>query len=375
MFRRLWIGIAMGLAFALTAPSHVFATSSQLRDGLAKMAKEIIESTKGQPVSIGQFTPTKMPASNAGTGIEQILKAELEHLHPGVVQMTGLYEIKGDYILVPSISEPAMKEIKITIRIIESSTGDELGALKSSLRLDGTSTIAELVQLTGALPPKGDKIERNKEIQKRLEHPTVFIHGAQKTLISSQKNSPYAVQILVKPLFVDPKSAATPREARVEGGQAYVEIQKEELYEVKLYNNSHKDVAAAVSIDGLDVFHFTVDRDKHNRPKYTHFIIGPKDSVTVVGWHHTVDPNASDNFLSFLVTELGKGAASQAGIASRGQIGVIHVQFADCSPLRPGSKARGGTETGFGPPRKVKQQPVRYQIEPPHDFVTIRYNR
>ena len=44
-------------------------------------------------------------------------------------------------------------------------------------------------------------------------------------------------------------------------------------------------------------------------------------------------------------------------------------------PLPPGVKSRSGNETGFGPPREVKQQAVRYEIEPPHDFVSVRYTR
>src|SRR5437868_5351662 len=115
MLRRIWIGIVMGLALALTAPGKVSATSSQLQEGLAKIAKEILASTKDQPVSVGSFTPTKLPFSNAGTGIEEILKGELEQLHKGIVTTTALYEVKGDYALVVSPTDPSLKEIKIVV--------------------------------------------------------------------------------------------------------------------------------------------------------------------------------------------------------------------------------------------------------------------
>jgi hypothetical protein len=44
---------------------------------------------------------------------------------------------------------------------------------------------------------------------------------------------------------------------------------------------------------------------------------------------------------------------------------VIHVQLAKCHPLPEGASARGGNETGFGPPREVRQKAAHYEIEPP----------
>lgn len=81
------------------------------------------------------------------------------------------------------------------------------------------------------------------------------------------------------------------------------------------------------------------------------------------------------NYLSFLVTEYGHGAASQSGLSTRGNIGVISVQFSDCRPLAAGQSSPSGLETGFGPPLEVKGEEVHYEVEPPHDFVRIRYSR
>ena len=149
-----------------------------------------------------------------------------------------------------------------------------------------------------------------------------------------------------------------------------MKIDQNELYEIMIYNSSKEEVAVAVSIDDLDVFHFTEDRtDGH--PNYTNHIV-PRESETVIqGWHKSIHGN--ENVLSFLVTGYGQGAASKAGVTARGKVGVIHVQFAACSPLAPGAKS--ANETGFGPPIKVEQKVVTYDIKPPHDFVSIRYSR
>jgi hypothetical protein len=170
-------------------------------------------------------------------------------------------------------------------------------------------------------------------------------------------------------------------------GEPFVDVGLKDLYEVKVYNDSPREVAVALSIDGLDMFHFSSDRDASGRPKFSHFIVFPKGyrdpsdavgpeydgTLTIVGWHKSVA--GTENFLSFLVTEHGQGAVSQAGVKARGKVGVIHVQFSNCRPLAAGEKSAGGNETGFGPPRTVKQKPVRYEIEPPHEFVTVRYTR
>src|SRR5262249_47394271 len=211
--------------------------------------------------------PTGLRGSNAGVGLEEILKAELEKIHKGIVQANALFEVKGDYALVTSDTNREVKEIKIVARLIQTDSGEELVRLRSQTRLTGTSTLAELIQRTAALPPNGTKEERNKVTQNRLRNPSATTHGPQPTLISSTPNSPYAVELLVKPLGSHDNAA--PRAARAEHGQAFVDIQKDELYEVKIYNNSGRPVAVTLTVDGLDVFHFSKNRKSDGRPQFT----------------------------------------------------------------------------------------------------------
>src|SRR5262249_31360026 len=167
MHRLQRIAIISGLAAALAIPGQASA-SKELRDGIARIAKEILANTKDQPVSVGQFTPTNLPGSNAGVGLEQLLKLELEALHRGIVQANALYEVKGDYALVSSETTPGLKEIKILARLIQTDSGEELVRLRSQIRLTGTSTLAELIQLTAALPPSGTTTHSTNEIHQRL---------------------------------------------------------------------------------------------------------------------------------------------------------------------------------------------------------------
>src|SRR5262249_51926878 len=141
-------------------------------------------------------------------------------------------------------------------------------------------------------------------------------------------------------------------------------------------NNSPEEVAARVFIDGLDVFHFSDDRDPFDRtrPRFSHFIVPPRSSETIPGWHKSV--SGKKNFLAFLVTAYGEGASSQAGIPASGPVGVIQVQFSRCYPRQAGGRSRSpSNETGFGPPRAIKQEAVAREIEPPTDCVSVRYTR
>ena len=71
-----------------------------------------------------------------------------------------------------------------------------------------------------------------------------------------------------------------------------------------------------------------------------------------------------------------KGSASSQGIPASGPIGVIQVQFSRCHPVLPGAgKGSPANETGFGPPRKIDQEEVAREVEPPIDVVSVRYTR
>jgi len=298
----------------------------------------------------------------------------------------------GRYAFVKS-RDPEKSEltvVKISASIIDTDISETKAELPFSAEIDSNKEIAKNLQVTARLDPDGTKEDRNKIIAEAHdpEKRSVYVHGPGNTLASSALESLYAVEILAKPLEGHETQDAQPQKLRDEKKLAFVTLKQGDLYEVKLYNNSNKDVAATLSIDGLDQYHFTKDRDVDGRPRYTHIIVHPKGyrekgedgqeyiydgTATIVGWHNSVEHKPS--VLSFLVTGYGQGAVTKAGISARGKVGVIHVQFAHCKPLAPGAKAANGNETGFGPPRNIKQKVVNYEIDPPHDFVTIRYTR
>jgi hypothetical protein len=136
-----------------------------------------------------------------------------------------------------------------------------------------------------------------------------------------------------------------------------------------------------VTIDGIDIFHFSKNRDAKvsTKPRFTHLLVPPaehrEEGVLIVpGWHNTIE--AKDSFLAFLVTAYGKGASSKLGIPASGGVGVIQVQFSKSHFLKDEkSKGNPANETGFGPPRDIQQKAELREIEPATEIVSIRYTR
>lgn len=353
----------------LWVPGLANATE-ELRVQITVLAKHVLDVVKQQPVAVGSFTPIGQPHSNTGPGLESELTVALNNLTPAIVSVTARFEVKGDYGFHTS-KDPkhdGLKIVKIKARVLDRESGETLSDTPIEAVLTGTNSIGKIIQPTVHLPLEGTKKERNQLLDQATKHPQVIIDGVK---VKSSAQSPYSVEILAKPKTST--SALEIRQPRSEQGMAFVDLALEDVYAVRVTNNTEELTAVALTIDGIDMYYFSQDRNEKNQPKFSHTVFPPHGSDTIVGWHNQLE--GKDNYLSFLVTEYGKGAVTKAGITARGNVGVIHVQFAKCKLLPDDKSPRAGNETGFGPPVEKKQKAVRVEIDPPHDFVSIRYTR
>ena len=148
------------------------------------------------------------------------------------------------------------------------------------------------------------------------------------TKVRTKPDSPFAVEVLVKGPTDAAAKAKAPR--KDEKGRIFIDLAENDIYHLNLYNetkgNEKFDAAVTITVDGLDVFRFSDDKKSDGKPKFSHFVIAPNEKPsTIFGWHKTNSPESKANMLSFLVTEYGKGAASEAIKAPRGTTGVITV--------------------------------------------------
>src|SRR5439155_24915011 len=106
--------------------------------------------------------------------------------------------------------------------------------------------------------------------------------------VSTKAGSPYAVEVLVK--RSERYEPQTPHEDK---GFAFVELAKNDVYGLRLHNDSPHEAAVKVTVDGLSMFRFANQKAK-NGEAYQYVIIPPRSSVDVKGWF--IDLQHTDEF-------------------------------------------------------------------------------
>jgi hypothetical protein len=335
---------------------------------VAKGIQQLLTGRGEEAIAVGDFRGPAQIDTNFGPGFQQQLDAELRALKIRVDRKARL-SVTGEYLAVQDKNHPGLIAVRFIARVF-----DDKGEVLTTLQVDlkATSAIGKILSPTVSLHANGTREDRNEQIKEKLAKPEAHVRGTQ---VAAAADSPYAVEVLVKSHAAKQAQARTPQ---LDGGQAYVEIRRDEMYEIKLHNYSKLEAAVTVHIDGLDAFTFSDVRNKAGRSRYSHFIVAPGSSMVVVGWHKHNQP--PDNFLAFLVTQYGKGAASQTPQQAAGKVGVITVTFARAWTGKPpaeegNARDASGNETGFGPPQSQAVHEVQRQIGVILDIVSIRYTR
>lgn len=401
--------LAAGMALALSAGSARAASFGTLSDEVARSVGIIKSSLKGATdIKLSPFTDLSVSDfSGAVTPlILEEFKTALAH-EQIVLNDNAAHILTGQFLVT---SEAGLKKgelLQLTIKLglvnrrgqrpVELLPINAEGNPDHFAQVSNPRDLAQAVGFNGKLTSDREhqialdtaqnkpETEVRKELTEQLVEPAGHVTGSK---IHSVAGSPYELEILTRP--VSSKGNYSQRMPRIEDGLPWVDLEINEVYAIRIYNNSTKDVAVRLSIDGLNIFHFAAPefRKEDGTPKFNYYIVHPKGYVspdghqydgtlTVIGWFQKLQ--APDNVLSFLVTEYGKGASSRAGIQATGQVGVIHAQFSHCYPLpTEGALARArslGKETGFGPPQSQEQRHVDYEFERPHEFISVRYDK
>lgn len=364
-------------------------TVGQLKDVVNQASVEIMKTVGDKKVSVGEFTATGKRNLNSGPLVAELLKENLENLKPKcVLPQDAPFEVKGQYLFTDS-PEPmekaaGQKVIRFDFEIRETQNGQFARAPISTFIRNNTEII-QIMGVCGNIPSTPNPVDgnderrkRNKGIQGLILKPQFFIDPKNPSRVSTSKESPFQLEVLSTPLSDPNQRPVAPLKVTVKDGMPFIELKKDDRYELKFYSKANEEVAIKVFIDGINMFYFSQDRDSQDKykPKFSHLIVPPvQNGIEVVsaipGWHKSV--SGDKNFLSFLVTSYGKGASQNIDVVSTGQVGVIQVQTSRCYPA--GSKSAGGNETGFGPPLRIQQSPQEREIDSPSDIITIRYSK
>jgi hypothetical protein len=359
-------------ALLLAAPAPA---TDGLQEGLASWAGKIkgfLDEAKQSRVAVGDFTGPPSPATNAAPGIQQALTSALKA--KGVTADPGAeVYLQGQYFWVKDEKARGrdVYYLRLEGKLRLRSSGKMLGEVDGEVRGN-----VDLVRLLGATVSLGSMTkanagDRNEAVFKHIAGKAKETTHLEGTRVKAVKGSPYAVEVLV---------GDEARPARLVGGQAFAAVRKGEVYALRVHNASPHEAAVSVTIDGLDLFAFSAERDPKTGARPTHFIIRPREWGEVVGWHLSRENTASFQVTDYKSSALAKALKGAAALTGNPRVGTVTVCFhrsweGDKVPAdEAGGKDAGGA-TGFGPVKEVKTRPVSRNIGVLREAVTVRYSK
>ncbi|QVL33875.1 hypothetical protein KIH39_08205 [Telmatocola sphagniphila] len=206
--------LALGIIPFSSARAEEIKTLQVIAAELAIDVKAVLNKENQQSVRIGLFSPrgAALGDANAGLAICAALEKELGN----TANPEATFEISGYFLFIEAPKDTRIKLISVKPELTNTKSGETVKAfLPKELVIGGNTDIARILGVSGRVPSEKEGVqvpytERNQEIQKIHKQPTTFIHGEDKSLISSGPDSLYDVQILVGP---SPDSMS-PRPAR-----------------------------------------------------------------------------------------------------------------------------------------------------------------
>ncbi len=358
--------------------------------GFARDIKKFLSGRGETAVSLGEFMGPPQLAANPGPGLALMLAQELEKV--GVVlKSRSRLGLSGEF---RDVTDEQSRQLAVELKVKVVDRSNRPLQVFSAGVLDA----ADIAQLTGAnayLPP-GTDAERNRQLGRALENPQVFVRGSR---VYSIAGRPYAVEVLI---------GRAARRPQLSEGLPFVGITRGEMYAIRLTNNSDKEAAVQLTVDGINVFAFNEDPEPDGRVRKDYrVLIAPRGTALVQGWYRA---NAKSD--SFQVTSYAKSAAAQ--VKSSARVGTITAMFsvsgpkapppprppsaplafkrefksadaaeaaADEAPTSPANSSGSspssspGSATGFGAPVEERYVTRDRDIRPVSDVITVRYTK
>jgi hypothetical protein len=371
---------------------HADSLSAEIRQAAIKLTEVMVEQGR-ESCAIASFKDHTH--GNFGPGIRAELarafaevNAERKKNGKPVVSVseTSNVILDGEFARVDDPNDqsddPSARQLAIEIKVVLKQGAEEL--FRHSFFVNRIRDIVKIEGLNFSGNPETDARILHREIRenlKRIDEPNSpnqkpFFHLINETRIKSHAKSQISIEIAAKSALADKQTPAIARKVDPNRKDApFVPLQIGEIYEVRVYNDSSEEIAVALTIDGLDQFMFSDDKNPETgQPRFTHWIVAPKSRLTIPGWHRTADPKRDDSVLAFLVAKYGEGASKFVPHPDAGSVGVITVAISR-SHADPKNAKSTAAETGFGPPIKVEQKEVKRTIDLPHEFISVRYTR
>ncbi len=372
-------GCAVSFLLGGTVPVRAEGTLAEAIKAIAGDIKKFIDGRGETAVTVGQFRGSGAFAVNASAGPNLVreLTRELTALKVDVRLQSNI-TILGDF----EEAEDEKSEIQLVIlRIVlrERQTGRRTELEQRFVK--NQAALAVLLGLTVQFPPEATSKERNEKIKEQLDKPRTSLAD---TRLRTGDGSPFAIEVLVAPPDPSKDGKRTAKDYEVrrpedKEGLAFVPIKRDEVYAVRLMNDAEHDVAVSLTIDGLNLFVFSEEKDpKTGGPAYNHLIVPAKSQFLVRGWY--INDEQSDEFK---VTSYAKSAAAE--LKNSANVGTItacfHAAWDPKGEPPPGEPKSGDTHsqstdaTGRGARFDEKYEIVERKVGALRGAVSVRYTR
>jgi hypothetical protein len=354
------------------APSRARGDEIQKKmDGLAQSLSGLLSQRNESKIAVGEFFGARALNASAGPAIAQALTDALARKKIANDDQASL-EIRGEYFLKDDALGTSAS-LKIKFQVFDTNAGREEVA-KPEMDLFEASTVARLTGATGDISGNNNR-ERLKKVRQNIKNPQVEIdkstRGEPVNSRVSVPGKPYAVEVLVKS-----GTGYVARAAESHQNKAFVALQRDEVYAVRLINNSPLDAAVELCIDGINVF--SLHRDP--RMRSAKIIIPPGETDLIRGFVITDDD--SREFLLAGIDVPVDGPLLPKGNPS---LGTITAQFAASWPEgtappsdEPSEPITEGADDNRTIPGTVFRNQIRrlkVEIGKPRAQISIRYNK
>ena len=342
------------------------ALTVEVRALAADFAK-IIEKQGGGSVAIGEFSGSSDIKGSVGPRLQLAVAAELEKLKVKIDAENFRFEVKGDYQPVED-KETKVLGVRLIGRLIDRETGEPLAEKPTGRFVFGPQeTVPVMLGLNVQPKLNEDEREKSDRLKKAMKSPEVHLDGTKLAVASA---SPYAIEVLVKQ---GDKYQAKPIEPDSKG-RPFVGLQNDDVYGVRLINNSALKAAVDLRIDGVNTFAFSETKSEF-------WIIAPRSHVDIIGWHKSNEKSTEFK----VVEDFEDSAAAKLHLKPSASIGLITAAFRAAweKGANPPADEQmladlGGRErsaTGFGKDVGFRTQQVSLVIGQARDIISVRYNR
>lgn len=412
-------GLALAAALALAAPAP--AAPDPLREYLARVADDLAkfldgkkDDTEKKPkVAVAFAGPPQFKSAAAGV-CTQVLTDLLRERQVDVATGTT-FAFNGTFTPGEGVNAVGDKRLGIVLKgEIVDVFGKPAAAVDFGGFIDDERKFAELFGSPVDLERQRDDPARDRAKKDSLVRPAFFRSG-DLTKASPESRFGLAVEVggRARPVKVarGGQFEDAPDGARSDG-LPFVHLDLNEEYAIRLTNGSAFEVAVAIAVDGLSVFHFSEDRTddptRRGEPKWRHWIIPAGQTFVLPGWHkrdsRTVNGRLQEGKLArFTIAPFEESEAAKLGKVD--QIGTITATFHACweegrtqpPPDEVATKARitvmdtprsagngqvyvsatTRTEVGtrMGQEESFNAQGVKRVIGRPRASITLRYER